>query len=80
MLTLYSMPSSGNSYKVRLTLAHLGLPFNHITTEWNEGRELTKQADFLKLNPAGKVPMVELEDGRTLAESNAITLYLAEGS
>ncbi|EFL91033.1 glutathione S-transferase [Ahrensia sp. R2A130] len=80
MLTLYSMPSSGNSYKVRLTLAHLAIPFEHVTTEWDEGRELTKQADFLKLNPAGKVPLLRLEDGRTLSESNAIVLYLAEGS
>ena len=80
MLTLYSMPSSGNSYKVRLTLAHLGLRFEHITTAWYEGRELTKQADFLKLNPAGIVPLLQLEDGRTLSESNAIALYLAEGS
>lgn len=80
MLTLYSMPSSGNSYKVRLTLAHLGTAFEHVTTEWDEGRELTKQAEFLKLNPAGKVPLLRLEDGRTLAESNAIVIYLAEGS
>ena len=40
----------------------------------------TRTPDFLRLNPAGQVPLVVLEDGRTLAQSNAIMLYLAEGS
>lgn len=75
MLTLWSMPSSGNSYKVRLLLAHLGLPFRHIPAE--QGSGVTQSAEFLALNPAGKVPLLVLEDGRTLRESNAILLYLA---
>ena len=76
MLTLYSMPSSGNSYKVRLLLAFLGLPYAHIGGEYGSG--LTDSAEFRALNPAGKLPLLKLEDGRLIAESNAILLYLAE--
>lgn len=78
MLTLWSMPSSGNSYKIRLLLAHLGWPFEHINAEYGTG--VTTSADFRALNPAGKVPLLVLEDGRTLRESNAILLYLADGT
>ncbi|MAS08419.1 MAG: glutathione S-transferase [Ahrensia sp.] len=78
MLTLYSMPSSGNSYKVRLLLALLGLPYRHIDAEYGSG--VTETAEFRALNPAGKVPLLVLEDGRLLAESNAILLYLARGT
>ena len=80
MFTLYSMPSSGNSYKVRLLLAQLGIAYTHVATEWDEGRELTRQADFKKKNPLGKVPLVEFDDGRLLSESNAILLHFAEGT
>lgn len=80
MLTLYSMPSSGNSYKVRLLLAHLNTPFRVIETEYDGGRELTKTAEFRAKNPHGKVPLLELEDGRLLSESNAILLFLSEGT
>jgi glutathione S-transferase len=80
MLTLYSMPSSGNSYKVRLLLALLNIPFRVIETEYDGGRELTKTPEFLAKNPHGKVPLLELEDGRLLSESNAILLYLGEGT
>ena len=78
MLTLYSMPSSGNSYKVRLLLAFLGLPYRHIGGEYGSG--LTDSAEFRALNPAGKLPLLKLEDGRLIAESNAILLYLARGT
>ena len=78
MLTLWSMPSSGNSYKVRLLLAHLGAAFRHIAAE--QGSGVTTSAEFLTLNPAGKVPFLELGDGRTLRESNAILLYLGNGT
>lgn len=78
MLTLWSMPSSGNSYKVRLLLAHLGVPFRHISAEMGSG--VTQSTAFLALNPAGKVPLLVLDDGRTLRESNAILLYLAHGT
>lgn len=80
MITLYSMPSSGNSYKVRLLLAQLGIAFRHIATEWDHGREITVQPEFRDKNPAGKVPMVAFEDGTTLAESNAILHYFGEGT
>ncbi|MGL4490262.1 MAG: glutathione S-transferase family protein, partial [Rhizobiaceae bacterium] len=74
MLTLYSMPSSGNSYKVRLLLAKLGVPYKHVATESGSSEA------FRKMNPNGKVPLVQFEDGRTLAESNAILLHFAEGT
>lgn len=80
MLTLYSMPSSGNSYKVRLLLAHLAIPFRVIETEYDSGRELTKTPEFKAKNPHGRVPLLELEDGRLLSESNAILLLLGEGT
>jgi glutathione S-transferase len=78
MLTLYSMPSSGNSYKVRLLLAKLGIPFKHVAAE--NGSGVTTSEAFRKLNPNGKVPLVALEDGRLVAESNAILLYFGEGT
>ena len=78
MLTLYSMPSSGNSYKVRLLFAKLGTAFKHVAAEFGSG--LTSSHAFRKLNPNGKVPLVEFEDGRLLAESNAILLYFGEGT
>lgn len=78
MLKLYSMPSSGNSYKVRLLLALLGRPFEHVDAEYGSG--LTQSPEFLARNPKGKVPLLELEDGRVLSESNAILLYLGEGT
>lgn len=78
MLTLYSYQDSGNSYKPRLLLAHLGLAFHLVDTSSRDGS--TRTADFLARNANGKVPLLELEDGRHLAESNAILLYLAEGT
>jgi len=78
MLTLYSMPSSGNSYKVRLLLAKLGLPYRHVSAEYGSG--VTQSPAFLAKNPNGRVPLLELEDGRLISESNAILLWLAEGS
>ena len=80
MRTLYSMPSSGNSYKVRLLLALLNIPFRVIETEYDGGKELTKTPEFRAKNPHGRVPLLVLEDGRLLSESNAILLYVAEGT
>lgn len=77
-LTLYSMPSSGNSYKVRLLLAYLGLPCTHVGLEY-ETPDLAK-AHANRLLPMGKLPVLELEDGTQLAESNAILCYLAENT
>lgn len=72
------MPSSGNSYKVRLLLNMLDVPFEHIAAEYGSG--VTTSDEFRKLNPNGKVPLLQLEDGRLLSESNAILCYLAEGT
>lgn len=74
------MPSSGNSYKVRLLLAKLGLPFKHIAVEYEGKSTATRTAKFRALNPAGKVPLLILETGEALAESNAILHYLGEGT
>lgn len=78
MLTLYGMRSSGNCYKPRLLLAKLGRPFRHVEVNSLTGE--TRSPAFLAKNPDGKVPLLELEDGRLLAESNAILLHLAEGT
>ena len=76
--TLYSMQESGNCYKPRLLLHLLGLPFRLIETDPRE--KATKRPEFLALNPNGRVPLLVLPDGRRLAESNAMLLYLAEGT
>jgi len=78
MITLYQQHDSGNCYKVRLILAHLGLTFRTIAVSSLDGS--TRKAEFLAMNPIGKIPTVELDDGRFLAESNAILLYFAEGT
>ena len=78
MPKLWSMPSSGNSYKVRLLLAKRGLPFEHVAAE--QGSGVTAAPEFRALNPKGKVPLLQLDDGRLLSESNAILVYLAEGT
>ncbi|BAF89129.1 conserved hypothetical protein [Azorhizobium caulinodans ORS 571] len=78
MLTLYSTRSSGNAYKVRLLLAKLRLPFRLVEVDIFAGENRTPE--FLQLNPEGRVPLLELEDGHILAESNAILFYLAEGT
>lgn len=78
MLTLYGHPDSGNCYKPRLLLAKLGRPFRNVDVNSVAGE--TRTPAFLAKNPNGKVPLLELEDGRLLAESNAMLLYLAEGT
>jgi len=76
MLTLYSMQLSGNSYKVRLLLARLGIGYRQVEVDMLRGETRTPQ--FLAKNPNGHIPLLELEDGRRLAESNAILTFLAE--
>jgi len=78
MLTLYGLTNSGNSYKPRLLLAKLGRAFRHV--EVNSEGGATREPAFLAKNPNGKVPLLELEDGRLLAESNAMLLYFGEGT
>jgi glutathione S-transferase len=69
---------SGNCLKVKWTADLLGMAYEWIETDILQGESRT--AAFLQMNPAGQVPVILLDDGRTLAQSNAILLYLAEGS
>lgn len=75
MYKLYSMQRSGNSYKVRLALSLLDIPHRIVEIDILKGESRTP--DFLAKNPRGQVPLLEIEDGRYLAESNAILWYLA---
>ena len=77
-MKLYDYPKSGNGYKVRLLLAQLGLPCEYIALDILQGA--TRTADFLRKNPNGKIPLLELDDGTFLAESNAILFFLARDS
>ncbi|PYE86530.1 glutathione S-transferase family protein [Phyllobacterium leguminum] len=78
MPVLYSQLDSGNCYKPRLLMAKLGMSFRHVSVSSLDGS--TRTPDYLAKNPNGKVPLLELDDGRFLAESNAILLHLAEGT
>lgn len=76
--TLYSMPSSGNSYKIRLLLSLLGQRYTHVPCEHGSPELAAAQATGRL--PLGKLPVLYLEDGAVLSESNAILWYLAQGS
>jgi len=78
MYRLYDSAISGNAYKVRLLLHKLSLPVERIEMNVDDGS--TRQAAFLARNPVGQVPVLELGDGNFLAQSNAILVYLAEGT
>ncbi|WP_119462451.1 glutathione S-transferase family protein [Rhodospirillaceae bacterium SYSU D60014] len=78
MLTLYDYLPSGNGYKVRLLLSQLGRPFELVEKDILKGE--TRTPEFLAINPNGRIPVLVLEDGRRLAESDAILFYLAEGT
>ncbi|MDH3593897.1 MAG: glutathione S-transferase family protein [Rhodospirillales bacterium] len=78
MLRLYDYLDSGNGYKVRLLLNQLAIPFELIELDIIKGE--TRTPEFLARNPNGKIPVLELEDGTHLAESDAILFYLAEGT
>ena len=75
---IYGMSSSGNCYKVRLLIEQLQLQYEWIEVDVRTG--VTRQPDFLSKNPNGRVPALEYEPGRYLVESDAILVYLAEGS
>ena len=77
-MRLYSMPSSGNSYKVRLLLALLGRDCEIVDVEYQT--EALDQARAQGRLPFGKAPVLELDDGRLLPESNAILWWLGEGT
>src|ERR687895_439043 len=76
-MKLYNVAYSGNSYKVRLLLAHLGVPYEIVEVDILRGESRT--AEFLKINPNGRTPVLD-DDGFILAESNAILAYLARGT
>lgn len=78
MITLYDYLDSGNGYKIRLLLAQLQQPYRYVELDIMRGE--TRTPEFLAKNPNGRIPTVELDDGRYLAESDAILWYLAEGT
>jgi glutathione S-transferase len=77
-MKLYDFLPSGNGYKCRLALAQLGMKYELVEKDIIKGE--TRVSAFLAKNPNGRIPLLELDDGRTLAESNAILFYLAEGT
>ncbi len=78
MYTLYSMQRSGNSYKARLLLAQLRIPYRLVELDILRGE--TRTPEFLAMNPNGRVPVLEAAPGRYLAESNAILWYVGNGT
>jgi glutathione S-transferase len=78
MLTLYDYLPSQNGYKIRLLLAHLERPYRTEIVSIFEGAG--QKPEYLAINPWGAVPAIRLDDGRVLAESNAILFYLADGT
>ncbi|HSG94659.1 MAG TPA: glutathione S-transferase N-terminal domain-containing protein, partial [Afifellaceae bacterium] len=77
-IIIYGDSRSGNCYKLKLLCAEMGIGY-----DWREVDILagsTHTPEFLAMNPNGKIPLLELPDGRRLAESNAILCYLADGS
>jgi glutathione S-transferase len=78
MLTVYGFSPSGNCHKLRMMLGHLG--GEHLWIETDSAHGATRTPEYLAKNPNGRVPMIELDDGRILTESNAILFWLAEGT
>jgi glutathione S-transferase len=78
VLTLYDYLPSQNGWKIRVLLGLLKISYHSRVVSIFEGE--SRSEHFLKLNPAGAIPVLELEDGGTIAESNAILAYLAEGT
>jgi len=77
-MLLYNSPVSGNCYKVRLLLAHLGLEYETVDMSVVDR---SRRPELLgDLNPALRVPTLVLDDGRPLAESNAILWYFGDGT
>lgn len=78
MPILHQMQMSGNCYKTRLAARQVGVALTLKDYGLHDGA--TRKPDYLAKNPNGRVPMLEFEDGRTLAESGAILWYLGEGT
>jgi glutathione S-transferase len=77
-MRLYDYPSSPNCYKVRLALSELGVEYERVPIDIFGGDTLTDE--FGRINPARTTPVLELDGGRHLVESNAILLYVTEGT
>jgi glutathione S-transferase len=78
ILRLYDFLPSGNGYKIRLLLTQIGMPFERV--EVNITKNESRTPEFLSKNPNGRIPVLEVEPGKYLAESNAIMVYLSEGT
>jgi glutathione S-transferase len=77
-MKVYGDRISGNCLKVQYTADYLGIDHEWVDTDISQGDSRTPE--YLAMNPAGQVPMLVLDDGRVIAQSNAIIGYLAEGS
>jgi glutathione S-transferase len=77
-MRLYDYAASANCYKARLLLAQLGRPYERVPVDIFAGESTTPA--YREKNPAGRTPVLELDSGETIAESNAILLYLGEGT
>ena len=77
-MKLYDYAASANCFKVRLLLAHLGVAYDRVPVDIFAGGTLTDE--FARLNPARTTPVLELDDGSLLQESNAILLHVARGT
>lgn len=77
-MKIFGDPGSGNCLKVRYTCDHLAIPYEWVPVDVMK-RESRTEA-FLAMSPMGQVPVVLLDDGRALAQSNAIIAYLADGT
>ncbi len=77
-MRLFDFPFSGNGYKVRLALAQLGFEFEYTVVDLLNGE--TASPAFLAKNPMGQIPVLELDDGTMLRESNAILFWLTDGT
>src|ERR1700747_3144100 len=78
MITVYGYSPSGNCHKLKMMLGHLGREHRWVETDSAHGATRTPQ--YLAKNANGKGPMLEVEDGCILTESNAILCWLAEGT
>lgn len=77
-MDIYGDLNSGNCLKVKWVCDALALPYRWVPVDMQKGE--TRTPEFLARNPAGQIPVVAFDDGRTLAQSNAILRYLASGS
>lgn len=78
MPTLYDFLPSGNGYKARMMMRRLGIAYTYVEKDILKGE--TRTPEFLEINPNGRIPVLVLDDGTALSESDAILYYLAEGT